>query len=1120
MKLIDSIIRQPARISFSNTTSSNGTTSVGLDSTRDASSVTVSADDGSFVVLPGASPTTAGALTAAEHAALAGLKASRHDSRAAAQGTVIPGSQAFLRTDGYDAPGDGGGALYTRASSQPAHPGKLQSADGAWWELSSDRITTAMFGHTGKGSDESAAVQRALDFMEFKGGGEVALAAPLMIGSTLLIGDKVTLSNPRGHTITMLAGCRTAIGNRITDNRFPATDAPALVDLIIDGQNLSDAWHGIRFEGARNYRIVRCRISNLSARATALDGAGYDAADGGDAAYDGYDDATAIFLTSFLRSDGAWIRAAEGLIEQPRIFDCANGMVHTTQPSDTGKDGAGYCRILQPDITRALRCGIDIRFGEQNYVEGGDILTNDKNALCNIHVGDTVAVLHNIGSDGFSSTAWVRIVDMEPGQQIDFVNSNGVTLLASPVPFNTDLDTTAQDLANTINTGPSGFIAVKDARRPSVMFYDSDGSAFSLTRSIGVGGTYNKIYASGDGVDTSRNEYFNGSGITTGLKNAFGMIEGLEGTTTIGILVTERGAATIINPRGNRKTDRIWFANSIADLAPSPRVFSRCTVIRALDAMTHLGTTQNVPFVMGGRRDLESRVVPETIDLVRTSGYASPGDGGEARYRRVDTEPAHAGKLRSADGAWWELAEDKWTPAMLGADPTGAADSRPAFLAALRANQILYLPPNHRYLIDGELTLPDFCHIVGDAGPGSSDAQGAETAPKIIFTGSNAGKACIRSVSGQALKYAGLRNLTIRCEGTYNWVLDLVECIDCTFEHIRIQVAGDTVGGFRSKKVVKTNSSWVNHMRNVQIRLPDTSTARVLDLDWSDSRMTDCSLTGGIGSVLRGTAAVSCIGTRMDRAKGAPNASALLISKETESPCSHNIIGCEIEESPVGIVIRGDTSGTLTDDRLMPFIDGCHFRCPNGTDIRLLNTSSKVLQGPVIGRNVHTLTSARRLDHNPADWLMDAPATRVIARSHTGASHSGNTTETVLATIPVKGRSMGLHGGLRIVSLWSHTGSANAKTLRTYLNLSVLGSYTTSASARSTRLVTEIWNRGSVASQVGNPALNEGWGGDTDTLLTASVNTDADTTIELRGELANAGETITLEGYWIELIPG
>ena len=35
--------------------------------------------------------------------------------------------------------GDGGGALYKRAVSEPSHPGKIQSADGTWWELASSK---------------------------------------------------------------------------------------------------------------------------------------------------------------------------------------------------------------------------------------------------------------------------------------------------------------------------------------------------------------------------------------------------------------------------------------------------------------------------------------------------------------------------------------------------------------------------------------------------------------------------------------------------------------------------------------------------------------------------------------------------------------------------------------------------------------------------------------------------------------------------------------------------------------------------------------------------------------------------------------------------------------------
>lgn len=72
------------------------------------------------------------AKLAAESAAGANL--SNADSVAAARLINIPGSVNYIRTAGYAAPGDGGGALYRRVVFEPAHAGKFQSADGAWWE--------------------------------------------------------------------------------------------------------------------------------------------------------------------------------------------------------------------------------------------------------------------------------------------------------------------------------------------------------------------------------------------------------------------------------------------------------------------------------------------------------------------------------------------------------------------------------------------------------------------------------------------------------------------------------------------------------------------------------------------------------------------------------------------------------------------------------------------------------------------------------------------------------------------------------------------------------------------------------------------------------------------------
>jgi len=58
------------------------------------------------------------------------------------------------------------------------------------------------------------------------------------------------------------------------------------------------------------------------------------------------------------------------------------------------------------------------------------------------------------------------------------------------------------------------------------------------------------------------------------------------------------------------------------------------------------------------------------VNTLRTAGYSSVGDGGAALYKRVASEPVHAGKVQSADGAWWELASGQFIHVeMFGAIP-------------------------------------------------------------------------------------------------------------------------------------------------------------------------------------------------------------------------------------------------------------------------------------------------------------------------------------------------------------------------------------------------------------------------------------------------------------------
>lgn len=78
--------------------------------------------------------------------------------------TTVPVGITALRVNGYSVVGDGGDALYTKVLAEPTHPGKFQSGDGAWWEITEAIITPQMFGAKATGIiDDTIAVQAACD---------------------------------------------------------------------------------------------------------------------------------------------------------------------------------------------------------------------------------------------------------------------------------------------------------------------------------------------------------------------------------------------------------------------------------------------------------------------------------------------------------------------------------------------------------------------------------------------------------------------------------------------------------------------------------------------------------------------------------------------------------------------------------------------------------------------------------------------------------------------------------------------------------------------------------------------------------------------------------------------
>lgn len=63
------------------------------------------------------------------------IASGRFANVAAVAAYQVPAPIMLIRTIDYAAAGDGGGAQYKRVAAEPSHPGKVQDAAGAWWEI-------------------------------------------------------------------------------------------------------------------------------------------------------------------------------------------------------------------------------------------------------------------------------------------------------------------------------------------------------------------------------------------------------------------------------------------------------------------------------------------------------------------------------------------------------------------------------------------------------------------------------------------------------------------------------------------------------------------------------------------------------------------------------------------------------------------------------------------------------------------------------------------------------------------------------------------------------------------------------------------------------------------------
>jgi hypothetical protein len=175
----------------------------------------------------------------------------------------------------------------------------------------------------------------------------------------------------------------------------------------------------------------------------------------------------------------------------------------------------------------------------------------------------------------------------------------------------------------------------------------------------------------------------------------------------------------------------------------------------------------------------------------------------------------------------------------------------------------------------------------------------------------------------------------------------------------------------------------------------------------------------------------------------------------------------------------------------------------------LLSTATAV----TVGQGGTGATNAQVATQNLGTWW-------IAGQSGASASHTGDTTETTLATITIPANSLGNNGSIRITTFWTYTSSANNKNFKIrYSGASGTQYLQLSATATSTLQTQQtITNANATNSQIGwasnglNPFTTS-----SSATITSAVDTTASTTVVISCLLSNTGETITLNRYLVEV---
>jgi len=209
---------------------------------------------------------------------------------------------------------------------------------------------------------------------------------------------------------------------------------------------------------------------------------------------------------------------------------------------------------------------------------------------------------------------------------------------------------------------------------------------------------------------------------------------------------------------------------------------------------------------------VETVEIDSEVNSIRTAGFSTAGDGGAALYKRVAAEPSHIGKIQSADGAWWEIADRVLRPEMFGGKSEAGFDNKVALEGGIK----------FAFSIGGEFRIDknyETTDIVIDAGQGTvagtgwlishanSNQDDVYESQLVTFTsGVNYSDISLRidlsnqSKSGMAVK-GDENKIDCICKNA-------VMTVGRTRHIWALRVSGDLVGGKGNKNHVRFVLAW------------------------------------------------------------------------------------------------------------------------------------------------------------------------------------------------------------------------------------------------------------------------------------------------------------------------